>query len=482
MVPFQPLEAGDPREIGGYRIAARLGAGGMGQVFLGATRSGRRLAIKVIRPDYAHDEQFRRRFRQEVEAAGRVQSIYTAPVVDADPDAPRPWLATAYLPGPSLNRAVDELGPLPADTARVLMAGVAEALQAIHSAGVVHRDLKPSNVLLAPDGPRVIDFGIARAADSTPLTRAGARIGSPQFMSPEQALGEPVSEAADVFALGATAYYAATGRTPFGEGDPAAVLYRIVHSAPDLTGCPDDLLPAVGSCLSRDPAARPSVRELIDALTAGNAATAVDWPPPSLAPELDLHRQPLPEPPTEPPAGRRRPTAVITAACSVLLVGTAVAFALTSGDDPETRKTLAAPTPTGTPSPTRPAAGTYRFDRTLFQNEEWKLTLAHIEVEEDTLTAYVDYRPRGTARSLTCKYDTHDLNVILLADGRSLPSESTYCSRHPSRTWTVARGDRFRDHAVFPLHPRLTKPFTLDWQPGKDLSGTLKGLTLETPG
>jgi serine/threonine protein kinase len=198
-----PLTGDDPAEIAGYQLRSRLGSGGMGRVYLALTPAGRPVALKVVRPDLGGDAEFRRRFRQEVDASCRVHGLYTAQVLDADPDASPPWLVTAYVPGPSLQQAVARHGPMPEQTVFVLLAGVAEALAAIHAAGIVHRDLKPSNVLLAPDGPRVIDFGIARAADSTVLTGTGMLIGSPAFMAPEQVAGQAITQAVDVFALGA---------------------------------------------------------------------------------------------------------------------------------------------------------------------------------------------------------------------------------------------------------------------------------------
>ncbi|MFE3004739.1 serine/threonine-protein kinase, partial [Streptomyces sp. NPDC059243] len=251
--PFQPLKADDPAVVGGYRIAAVLGAGGMGKVYLSYTPGGRPLAIKVIRPEFSEDPEFRRRFQQEVRSAQRVQGLYTAPVIDSDTEGPRPWLATAYVPGPSLAHAVARHGGLPLRSVLLLTVGVAEALTVIHGAGIVHRDLKPANVLLASDGPRVIDFGIARAADSTALTGTGVSIGTPAFMAPEQAAAGAVTPATDVFALGQIAAYAAIGAPAFGDGPSHAVLYRIVHEDPDLGRLPAELRTLVTRCLSRDP-------------------------------------------------------------------------------------------------------------------------------------------------------------------------------------------------------------------------------------
>ncbi|MCX4974846.1 serine/threonine-protein kinase [Streptomyces sp. NBC_00620] len=261
---FRPLEDGDPTVVAGYRLAARLGSGGMGTVYLTYTPGGHPIALKTIRPELSEDPEFRRRFKQEVQAAQRVQGLYTAPVLDHDTESStQPWLATAYVPGPSLASAVTEHGPLPVPTVLLLIAGVAEALSVIHGAGIVHRDLKPSNVLLAADGPRVIDFGIARAADATALTNTGVSIGTPAFMSPEQASGRgDLSPASDIFALGQVAAYAARGSSAYGDGPSHAVLYRIVHEEPDLTGLPEELR-FITRLLAKDPAGRPSPAEVI---------------------------------------------------------------------------------------------------------------------------------------------------------------------------------------------------------------------------
>ncbi|MEY2232426.1 serine/threonine-protein kinase [Streptomyces sp. BF23-19] len=260
---FEPLRADDPSTVAGYRIAARLGAGGMGRVYLSHTQGGRPVAIKVVRPELAEDPAFRRRFRREVEAARRVRGAYTAELIDADADATTPWLATLYVPGPSLSQAVTRRGPLPVPAVLWLMAGVAEALQAIHGAGIVHRDMKPSNVLLAADGPRVIDFGISLASDTTAHTATGATIGTPQYMAPEQASAGEVTAAADVFALGQTAAFAALGEPLYGTGPSATVLYRIVHSEPDLSRVPQELRPLLARCLATDPQERATPAEIV---------------------------------------------------------------------------------------------------------------------------------------------------------------------------------------------------------------------------
>ncbi|MFJ6068240.1 serine/threonine-protein kinase [Streptomyces tendae] len=261
---FQPLQDDDPRTVAGYRLAARLGAGGMGRVYLSHTRGGRPVAIKVVRSELADDPTFRRRFGREIKAARRVKGAYTAELIDADPDGTPPWLATLYVPGPALSDAVARNGPLPVPAVLWLMAGVAEALQAIHGAGIVHRDLKPANVLLAVDGPRVIDFGISLAADSTAHTATGTTIGTPQYMAPEQASGSDVTAATDVFSLGQTAAFAALGKPLYGDGPAATVLYRIVHSEPDLSGLPERLRGLLGRCLAAGPEERATPAEIVE--------------------------------------------------------------------------------------------------------------------------------------------------------------------------------------------------------------------------
>ena len=252
------LQAGDPQRIGPYVLVGRLGSGGMGRVYLARSPGGRQVAVKVIRAELADDAGFRARFAREVAAARKVGGLFTAQVVDADLDGPVPWLVTAFVPGMSLAEAVDREGPLPPGTVLALAAGLAEGLNAIHAAGVIHRDLKPSNVLLAPDGPRIIDFGISSALDAPSLTGTGLMIGSPGFMSPEQAEGMPVGTSGDIFSLGGVLTFARRGEGPFGGGDTAALLYRVVHGTPNLDRIPDKIQPLIGRCLSRDAALRPT--------------------------------------------------------------------------------------------------------------------------------------------------------------------------------------------------------------------------------
>jgi hypothetical protein len=269
------LGPGDPERVGPYRLLKRLGSGGMGQVYLGRSPGGRPVAVKVIRAEHADNADFRQRFRLEVQAARRVSGIFTAAVVDADPDAPRPWMATAFVSGPSLAAAVASRGPLSVRAVRALAAGLAEGLSEVHAAGLVHRDLKPHNVLLASDGPRIIDFGISRPADSADPTRTGGVIGSPGFMSPEQAMGDPVGPASDIFCLGTVLAYAATGEPPFGAGPPSALLYRVVFGEASTVNIPRELRPLIANCLVRDPAARPTTDELLAEV--GDSAPGAGW-------------------------------------------------------------------------------------------------------------------------------------------------------------------------------------------------------------
>ena len=273
--PLEGLRRGDPRRVGRFRLLARLGQGAMGVVYLGASPAGRPVAVKVVRSEYARDPVFRRRFADELAAVRRVVGGHTPAVVDADAQADAPWLATAFVPGPTLAHTVDDGGPLPEPVVWGLAAGIAEALTAIHAAGIVHRDLKPSNILLDRDGPKVIDFGICRALDGTALTEAGMRVGTAGYTAPEQAERGESLPAGDVFALGAVLAYTATGIPPFGDGASTEVLYRIVHEppAPESLACKDKKLRAlIEACLAKDPADRPEPGRILE--LAGAAASA----------------------------------------------------------------------------------------------------------------------------------------------------------------------------------------------------------------
>ncbi|MFI8457011.1 protein kinase [Kitasatospora sp. NPDC085464] len=290
--------------VGPHQLLRPLGEGGMGMVYLARSPGLRLLAVKVIRPEYAEDPQFRDRFRQEVEAARRVTGFHTPPVVDAQPRGSRPWMATAYLPAPSLGEVVMRFGPLGEAGARALGAALAEALAAIHAVGVVHRDLKPGNVLIARDGPRVIDFGISRAFDAVHLTRTGMVCGTPGYIAPERIVSASVTHAAsDVFSLGCLLVYALTGRTPFGTGEPAQINRRVVYEWPDLSGVPAALGPLVAACLDKDPARRPVAAAVLAALAPADPAALLS---PGLLADLEARERQagidLAAPPADPPA------------------------------------------------------------------------------------------------------------------------------------------------------------------------------------
>ncbi|MFE3767334.1 protein kinase [Streptomyces sp. NPDC059104] len=284
------LRREDPRVVGSFRLHRRLGAGGMGVVYLGSDRRGQRVALKVIRPDLAEDQEFRSRFAREVSAARRIRGGCTARLVAADLEAERPWFATQYVPGPSLHDKVAEEGPLTAAQIAAIGAALSEGLVAVHEAGVVHRDLKPSNILLSPKGPRIIDFGIAWATGASTLTHVGTAVGSPGFLAPEQVRGAAVTPATDVFALGATLAYAATADSPFGHGSSEVMLYRVVHEEPHLVGVPDALAPLVRACLAKDPEERPTTLQLsmrLKEIAAREAQGLGDGRPPVQRPRPD---------------------------------------------------------------------------------------------------------------------------------------------------------------------------------------------------
>ncbi|KOY53963.1 protein kinase domain-containing protein [Streptomyces sp. XY332] len=294
---MKPLETGDPTSLGEgrYRLVGRLGQGGMGVVYLGRSQSGRAVAVKVVRPELSTEPGFKRRFADEVAAARRVGGFHTAPVVDADPDGEPAWLVTAFVPGPTLQAVLARVGSLPLDTLTVLAAGLAEALEAIHRAGVIHRDLKPANIIVAEDGPRVIDFGIARALDGTSLTQTGLQVGTPGFLAPEQLTGGgAVTPAVDMFALGVVLTQAAGG-APFGDGPSAARHFKVVYEEPDLTAVPGELREAIGACLSKDPAARPTPAAFLATLTVRHHPDGGSW-----LPEAATQLLPPPEPAVRP--------------------------------------------------------------------------------------------------------------------------------------------------------------------------------------
>ncbi|MEV1087016.1 bifunctional serine/threonine-protein kinase/ABC transporter substrate-binding protein [Streptomyces microflavus] len=347
------LRPGDPARIGGHRLLGRLGAGGMGVVYLGRTEAGALAAIKVILPEYAGDEDFRTRFRREAEAARRVDSPWAVPVTGADTESETPWLATEFVPGPTLSEVVARCGPLPTRSVHVLGRLLSRALTAVHGAGLVHRDVKPGNVLLTADGPRLIDFGIARAAEATALTATGLVVGTPGFLPPEQATGAGAGAGpeGDVFSLGCLLAYAATGRPPFGSGAVDALLYRTVHDEPDLAGVDDPALRALlGECLAKDPAARPAAADLDTRIAEdvpGDGASA-DWLPEDVArmiaersaamlalPDIEATVSTSATTPAPAPA-RRRFLALAAGGAVALGAGTFAAVRLI-GDEPDGR-------------------------------------------------------------------------------------------------------------------------------------------------
>ncbi|MGI5349799.1 protein kinase domain-containing protein [Streptomyces sp. CA-250714] len=307
---MKPLEADDPYVIGPYELLGRLGSGGMGEVFLGRQgRNGRLAAIKVARGEFADDAGFRRRFTREVQAARKVDGRFTAAVLGADPEARRPWLATAYIPAASLADAVVTSGALPESSLRALLAGIAAALEAIHTAGLTHRDLKPANVLLADDGPRVIDFGISHSSEHSQLTRTGQAPGTPGYMAPEQLRGTSPGPHTDVFALGATLVYAATGKGPFGVGEPMSLMYRVLEDEPQLDGVPDGLRDALARCLAKDPEQRPTVAALRAEFAVPQTVGERRWLPPQVSTLVELPEQLEPQRLDDPQRGgpRRQP-------------------------------------------------------------------------------------------------------------------------------------------------------------------------------
>ncbi|MFF8377286.1 RodZ domain-containing protein [Streptomyces sp. NPDC015661] len=417
-----------PRRIGVYDVERELGAGGMGTVYLARSPGGRAVAVKVARPELASDPHFRRRFRAEVEAARRVGGFHTAPVVDADPDAKVPWLATAYVPGPTLAELIEREGPMDDGRLRALGAALAEALQAVHACGLVHRDLKPGNIIMAEDGPRVLDFGIARAVESTRLTATGAAFGTPGYLAPEQAQGEEVGGAADVFALGAVLVAAAGGRA-FGTGTPMGLMYRSVHEPADLSALPGELRELVAACLSKDPAARPTPEALLTALGPTPDPAPIASPAAAPDPRLDPvpardpapasvpAPDPAPDPAPAPDPRLDRVPARDPALDSVPAPDPAPASVPdpvpASGPDPDTRVLT-------TPDPVRPAsAGASRASRAL--------TLAIVAVAVVgalgggllALTQLGDKDDKGAGPSIT-------------ASGPSTASESPQASSPPS--------------------------------------------------
>ena len=377
-----PLLQTDPSQVGRYRLVSRLGAGGMGVVYLGASQDGQQVAVKVLRPELADNPEFRARFGREVTMLTRVQGVCTVRVIQADTKGPKPFLVTEYADGPSLSEYIDARGPLHAGMLYGLATGLAEALTAIHAAGIVHRDLKPSNILLTAGGPKVIDFGIAQALDTTSLTKTGITLGSAGFMAPEQLMGKAWTPA-DIFTWAVTVAYAASGQPPFGTGPPDAIMYRIVHAEPDISAVPPGLRPLVEAALAKEPGDRPTAPQLLSELTHTNAQPSVGYGNPTQTILAQTWHPSAPGPVGPPPGSAPLPTPRSSRRRKILLpialslafvlaaTGTAVGLALAGGSagphapgGASTTQTLPAqltPATTTSPTtapPTTPAAAT----------------------------------------------------------------------------------------------------------------------------
>ncbi|MGH3239139.1 MAG: WD40 repeat domain-containing serine/threonine protein kinase [Spirillospora sp.] len=428
---MKPLRHGDPPQVGPYRLEGRLGAGGMGEVFLGVSPGGRRVAVKVIRAEHTDRPEFRVRFAREVEAARRVGGFYTAYVVDADPDAAEPWMATAYIPGPSLREAA----PLKVAAVRELGAALAEGLAAIHASGLVHRDLKPGNVIMSDDGPRIIDFGIARAAGATALTSTGAVVGTYAYMAPEQVRADTAGPASDVFALGCVLAFAATGRGPFDAENVPGIIHRIVNAPPDLTGVPTELLPAIEACLAKNPGRRPSPAE---------AARLLTTPPDAASRE--------PAPPRRHP--RRRAFLIGGAAVGAAAVlGVPALLWRLSGD-----AAGEGITPMKRPRPVVLAGGPVAVFQLAFTPDSTALVCAG----SGQTWRWTVATGRGTAHELGDA--GADQLTALSGDGRLL---ATLRKDEPIQLWDAATGARLR--TIMPEGRTFTKAFTAD---GRTLATT----------
>ncbi|WP_158642343.1 serine/threonine-protein kinase [Actinomadura sp. WAC 06369] len=403
------LKPGDPERIGRYRLLRRLGEGGMGVVYLGASPAGRAVAVKVVRPELAGDPDFRARFRGEVEAAQKVSGAFTGPVVEAEPDGTVPWLAVAYVNGLNLRDAVERYGPMPEPLLRTLGAGLGEALIAIHEAGLLHRDLKPANILLAKDGPKVIDFGISKAADSATLTAEGQFIGSPGYMAPEQIRGTGLTSAADVFAFGAVLAFAATGRPPFGRGEVPAIVHRTLHKQPDLRGVPESLAKMVAACLGRDSDRRPPAKLLPSLLAAEPVAPG--WLPGDMGEELRRREDTLVLDLRTAAAARTRRRLLLGGAAAAGLAaiggGTAAALAATQSKD---EHRLAPPKPL------------------------WRTT-----IKDEELTELI-VRP-GVVIVLAHKVFQDDIRCYSLATKRQIWAEAGQLVTGPTLLYTLAASD-----------------------------------------
>ncbi|MFC9973311.1 WD40 repeat domain-containing serine/threonine protein kinase [Spirillospora sp. NPDC127200] len=435
---MEPLHPGDPRRIGPYLLESRLGSGGMGQVFLGASPAGRHVAVKVIRAEHAEDERFRQRFAREVEAARKVGGFHTAQVVDADPDAESPWLVTAFIPGPSLQQVVAERGPLDAGAVRALATGLAEGLAAIHGCGLVHRDLKPGNVIMAADGPRIIDFGIARATDATALTSHNVVVGTYAYMPPEQVLGRPSGPAGDVFSLGCVLAYAATGRGPFDATSIPAIVHRVLNDEPDLSALPGDLRNLISACIAKDPAQRPTLDTLMTAPQ--SIAAPVRFLPPDDGDATHANGTFVAtrhqDAPTVAPAPVRRRALLISAgaAATAAVVGAPAAYLLTR-DEP---KAAAAPPPPPRPNGLVSATGSLSA-KDVKSLSEVAISADGRVLAAGGLDATITLWELGTGRVLRTISRTGWVSALAFSpDGRRLASSTS--STGALYLWDAATG------------------------------------------
>jgi WD40 repeat protein/serine/threonine protein kinase len=440
--PHRPLTPRDPDAVGPYRLEAVLGAGGMGRVYLGRTPAGAAVAVKLVHREYAEDKAFRKRFEQEVATARRVHGLYTVPVVDADTDADEPWLATAYVPGPSLQDAVAEHGPLPAEVAVRLVAGVAEALESIHAAGVIHRDLKPSNVILTAEGPKVIDFGIARAVDLTSITGTGAMPGTPAYMAPEQILGQTITPAADVFALGILTNFAATGQLAFAGESLPAVIHRILQQEPELDGCPEPLSSIATACLDKDPGRRPTPTQIIQ-LCSGKTAAPRPAPTQLDAPVVPPQRTELDPRAASGPRPVRR--SLLLAAGLAGVVGLVIAAIALVPDTAGDRAGAVSPDTTS-PTTTSPRAiPTVRPAATLRPRDTHYIESVAFSPNGRTLAYAADATVKlrnmasGKQRAIVTDHTSTIGEVVFSPNGRTLATAS---SDDTARLWDVASGQR----------------------------------------
>lgn len=490
-----PLQTGDPREIGPFRIRGRIGSGGMGAVYLGTDRQGLRVAVKVIREDQVHDDGFRSRFRREVRAAAGVRSEAIANLVDADPEAAPPWLATEYVEGRTLRQTVAEQGPLPQEAVLRLIVGVAEALAAIHAAGLVHRDVKPANVILGPDGPRLIDLGVVSMVDATQVTTTGQAVGTPMYMSPEQAAGGSTTPATDIWALGALAYFAATGGYLYTGEHPAVVLYRAAAEAPSYDDAPAYLRPLLDACFERDPARRPQAEAILRvtglreaAGRAGAGSTSPGVPAGGPGPDGEVRLPSWGRSDSQAASRRRRRTAwkwsgislgiLLVPAVVLLLAWYGMGFLLNWTDAGEELRradvssmTTSAPTETAAPAgPAEPAPLASRDPalqavgdgspenpwapgsaHRLHEESCWTVAVERVEGRTAILTYSCDARPDGSDTA----FPVDELEVWAIGEGYNQPltremaeNGDTFWAQGP-----LAVGAERTAHITLPISP-----------------------------